>query len=156
MPAILDASGVGKWLDRKTGWHELQKLLLPWDGEVEVYPVPKEVGTVGNDSPTFVERVSERRDGIRAGLEKQREIASASPRKKRKAEDEAPASPSPVKTQEKTEDVDEPPPTPTKTKRTFESVTTSNATNRRSPKKPKKNPVSDGNKKITSYFKPKP
>ena len=33
---------------------ELQSLLKPFDGELDVYPVSKEVGKVGNNSPSFI------------------------------------------------------------------------------------------------------
>jgi hypothetical protein len=32
----------------------LQGLLKPYEGELEIYPVSKEVGKVGNNSPTFI------------------------------------------------------------------------------------------------------
>ncbi|KAI2630066.1 hypothetical protein GGS21DRAFT_525313 [Xylaria nigripes] len=58
MPVILDngSENMDKWLDPKRDvWsNELQSLLKPYDGELEVYPVSKEVGKVGNDSPTFI------------------------------------------------------------------------------------------------------
>jgi len=133
-------------------------MLVPWEGAVDVYPVSREVGKVGNDSPTFIERVSERKDGIRAGLERQRLVAATPAVRKRKADDEAPSSssppPPPVKAaKETTEDTTvqpPPPPTPVKTQKRIKSAT-SNAANRKSPKKIKK-PVSDGNK-ITGFFK---
>lgn len=44
------------WLDPKRyEWSaELQSLLKPFDGELEVYPVNKDVGKVGNNSPSFI------------------------------------------------------------------------------------------------------
>ena len=33
---------------------ELQALLRPFDGELDVYPVTKDVGKVGNNSPSFI------------------------------------------------------------------------------------------------------
>ncbi|KAI1823835.1 DUF159-domain-containing protein [Xylaria intraflava] len=58
MPVILDngSEKMDKWLDPKRyEWStELQSLLTPYDGELEVYPVSKDVGKVGNDSPAFV------------------------------------------------------------------------------------------------------
>ncbi|KAI0424779.1 hypothetical protein F5Y09DRAFT_323445 [Xylaria sp. FL1042] len=58
MPVILDngSEKLRKWLDPKRHeWSkELQSLLVPYDGELEVYPVSKEVGKVGNNSPTFI------------------------------------------------------------------------------------------------------
>jgi len=167
MPVVLEPAQVACWLDPAARWDVLQKMLVPWEGAVDVYPVSREVGKVGNDSSTFIEPVSERKDGIRAGLERQRLAAATSAARKRKADDdEAPSSsspPPPVKTAKKetTEDttVQPPPPppsTPMKTQKIIKSAT-SNAANRKSPKKksPKKikKPVSDGNRKITGFFK---
>ncbi|KAI0024213.1 DUF159-domain-containing protein [Xylariomycetidae sp. FL0641] len=44
------------WLDPKRHeWSkELQSLLKPYEGELEVYPVSKDVGKVGNNSPSFI------------------------------------------------------------------------------------------------------
>lgn len=58
MPVILNngSEELRKWLDPKRhGWNaELQGLLKPYDGELEVYPVSKEVGKVGNNSERFI------------------------------------------------------------------------------------------------------
>ncbi|KAI6092280.1 DUF159-domain-containing protein [Hypoxylon rubiginosum] len=58
MPVILDngSEGLRMWLDPKRyEWSaELQSLLKPFDGELEVYPVNKDVGKVGNNSPSFI------------------------------------------------------------------------------------------------------
>lgn len=58
MPVILNngSEELRTWLDPKRHeWSkELQSLLKPFDGELEVYPVSKEVGKVGNNSPTFI------------------------------------------------------------------------------------------------------
>lgn len=62
MPAILEygTDDIQKWLDptRYTWSRELQSLLNPYSGELEIYPVSKEVGKVGNSSPTFIVPVS--------------------------------------------------------------------------------------------------
>ena len=44
------------WLDpERTEWSkELQSLLKPYEGELECYPVSKDVGKVGNNSPSFI------------------------------------------------------------------------------------------------------
>ncbi|KAK0616317.1 hypothetical protein B0T14DRAFT_433516 [Immersiella caudata] len=64
MPVILEqgSEDLRKWLDPgRWEWSkELQGLLRPWDGELEVYPVSKEVGKVGNNSPSFVIPVASR------------------------------------------------------------------------------------------------
>ncbi|OLN86348.1 putative peptidase [Colletotrichum chlorophyti] len=58
MPVILDPGSeeIRTWLDpRRHEWSkELQDLLRPFGGELECYPVTKEVGKVGNNSPSFI------------------------------------------------------------------------------------------------------
>ncbi|KAI1808082.1 DUF159-domain-containing protein [Daldinia bambusicola] len=58
MPVILDngSKDIRTWLDpKRCEWsQELQALLKPFDGELEVYPVSKDVGKVGKNSPNFV------------------------------------------------------------------------------------------------------
>ncbi|KAF2458577.1 hypothetical protein BDY21DRAFT_283922 [Lineolata rhizophorae] len=58
MPVILDngSEEMRKWLDpARTEWTiDLQSLLKPYGGELECYPVSRDVGKVGNDSPSFV------------------------------------------------------------------------------------------------------
>jgi putative SOS response-associated peptidase YedK len=64
MPVILDPGSekMRIWLDpERYEWSkELQGVLKPYDGELEVYPVSKEVGKVGNDSPSFIIPVASR------------------------------------------------------------------------------------------------
>ena len=58
MPVILDpgTEAMRTWLDpNRTTWSkDLQSILKPYEGELECYPVPKEVGKVGNNSPDFI------------------------------------------------------------------------------------------------------
>jgi hypothetical protein len=58
MPVILEngSEELRTWLDpkRSTWSKELQSLLKPFKGELEIYPVSKDVGKVGNNSPTFI------------------------------------------------------------------------------------------------------
>ncbi len=58
MPVILEngSEELRTWLDpkRHTWTKELQSLLQPYKGELEIYPVSKDVGKVGNNSPTFI------------------------------------------------------------------------------------------------------
>jgi hypothetical protein len=58
MPVILEprSSDMATWLDpSRDQWSsELQSLLRPWGADLEVYPVSKDVGKVGNNSPTFI------------------------------------------------------------------------------------------------------
>lgn len=58
MPVILDPASdkMKTWLDpQRFEWSKgLQDCLKPFDGELEYYPVSKDVGKVGNNSPTFI------------------------------------------------------------------------------------------------------
>ncbi|WYZ42043.1 hypothetical protein EsH8_V_000938 [Colletotrichum jinshuiense] len=58
MPVILNPGSreIKTWLDPKRHeWtKELQDLLKPFDGELECYAVSKDVGKVGNNSPSFI------------------------------------------------------------------------------------------------------
>lgn len=64
MPVILDQASekIKMWLDpgRYEWSKDLQDTLKPFDGELEVYPVSKDVGKVGNNSPTFIIPISSR------------------------------------------------------------------------------------------------
>ncbi|KKZ62907.1 hypothetical protein EMCG_02752 [[Emmonsia] crescens] len=58
MPVILEPGSpeMAAWLDphRVTWSKDLQSILKPYEGELECYPVSKEVGKVGNNSPDFI------------------------------------------------------------------------------------------------------
>ncbi len=58
MPVILDngSEEMWRWLDpkRSTWSKELQQCLRPYEGELECYPVSRDVGKVGNNNPTFI------------------------------------------------------------------------------------------------------
>lgn len=58
MPVILDpdTEAMKLWLDPTVNkWSkQLQALLKPFEGELECYPVNKDVGKVGNNSPDFI------------------------------------------------------------------------------------------------------
>ncbi|KAL8805774.1 MAG: hypothetical protein Q9200_005297 [Gallowayella weberi] len=58
MPVILEngSDAIRTWLDpNRSEWSkELQSLLKPFQGELECYSVSKEVGKVGNNSPSFI------------------------------------------------------------------------------------------------------
>jgi hypothetical protein len=58
MPVIFDngSDAIKTWLDpKRTEWSaDLQSLLKPYEGELECYPVSKDVGKVGNNSPLFL------------------------------------------------------------------------------------------------------
>lgn len=58
MPVVLEpgSENMRVWLEpSNVGWNkELQGMLKPFQGELEIYPVDKAVGKVGNNSPSFV------------------------------------------------------------------------------------------------------
>jgi hypothetical protein len=58
MPVILNngSEAIRTWLDpSRTEWStDLQSLLKPYEGELECYQVSKDVGKVGNNSPSFL------------------------------------------------------------------------------------------------------
>lgn len=64
MPVILNPASeqLCTWLDpsRYEWTKDLQDVLKPFEGELEVYPVSKEVGKVGNNSPSFIIPVASR------------------------------------------------------------------------------------------------
>ncbi|KAL5359501.1 hypothetical protein BJX96DRAFT_174405 [Aspergillus floccosus] len=68
MPVILEPNSdqMKTWLDpTRTTWSkDLQSLLKPYEGELECYPVPKEVGKVGNNSPDFIIPLKENKGNI--------------------------------------------------------------------------------------------
>ena len=81
MPVILEngSEAIRRWLDpKRTEWSkELQALLKPYEGELECYPVSKEVGKVGNNSPSFVVPInsSENKNNIANFFGNQRKVA---------------------------------------------------------------------------------
>ncbi|WWC88289.1 uncharacterized protein L201_003197 [Kwoniella dendrophila CBS 6074] len=90
MPVILtDYEDIEKWLDLgktpQKGWEEGKNgtgALLNSKEGLDCYPVPSEVGKIGNNSPTFIQPVSERKDGIKSFFSKQQ----SSPAKVKKDE----------------------------------------------------------------------
>ena len=58
MPVILEngSDQIQTWLDpSRSEWSkDLQSLLKPFKGDLDCYPVSKDVGKVGNNSPTFI------------------------------------------------------------------------------------------------------
>jgi len=78
-PVILSSrESLDKWLDTssQTWSSELSKLVEPYHNSsapLECYQVPKEVGKVGTESSTFIDPISNRKDGIQAMFSKQRQ-----------------------------------------------------------------------------------
>lgn len=64
MPVIIEPASdeLNTWLNPKRHeWSkDLQSILKPWDGELEVFTVSKEVNKVGNNSPSFIIPVASR------------------------------------------------------------------------------------------------
>ncbi|KAI0277879.1 hypothetical protein BGY98DRAFT_917654 [Russula aff. rugulosa BPL654] len=80
-PVILTSQdSLDRWLDTSTQtWDsKLNRLLGPYndsDTPLECYAVPREVGKVGVQSPTFIEPVQKRKDGIEAMFSRQTKTA---------------------------------------------------------------------------------
>jgi len=75
MPVILSTpEDIQTWLDPKTRtWNsQLQRLMRPFESELTVYPVAKEVGKVGNNSPDFVVPLDHKRDSIKSFFGRQK------------------------------------------------------------------------------------
>lgn len=88
-PVILSSmDDVMRWLDTSSqSWSsELAGLLHPWEdteAPLRCYQVPKEIGKVGTESPTLIEPVAHRKDGIQAMFAKQRSKQKATGKRKR-------------------------------------------------------------------------
>ncbi|KAF8154077.1 DUF159-domain-containing protein [Crassisporium funariophilum] len=103
---LSDRFALARWLDTssQTWTPELTKMVQPYSDTstpLECYAVPREVGKVGTESPSFIEPITNRKDGIEAMFSKQKRMqatpspskGSSSPPGKRKHE----SSPSPSK-----------------------------------------------------------
>ncbi|KAJ6554013.1 hypothetical protein DFH09DRAFT_1166452 [Mycena vulgaris] len=92
-PVILSTpEALNMWLDTSSQkWNQgLVKLVAPTTCALECYQVPKEVGKVGTESPTFIEPVANRKDGIQAMFTKQK-AAQTTPKKAAKKRSLSPA-----------------------------------------------------------------
>ncbi|KAI0920398.1 hypothetical protein AcV5_010144 [Taiwanofungus camphoratus] len=82
-PVILSSvAALNTWLDTssQTWATELTKLVEPYNdpaAPLTCYQVPKEVGKVGTESPTFIQPIAQRKDGIQAMFAKQKEASSS-------------------------------------------------------------------------------
>lgn len=85
MPVILDngSEAIRTWLDPdRTEWsNDLQSLLKPYEGSLECYPVTKDVGKVGNNSPSFLVPINsaENKNNIANFFGNQKKAAKAKP-----------------------------------------------------------------------------
>ncbi|KAG9098879.1 hypothetical protein FRC06_005872 [Ceratobasidium sp. 370] len=74
MPVILDGKQAVRWLETGDGkaWkgEVLEELSKPHEGKLICYEVPNGIGKVGNEDPSFVEPVTERKDGLKAMMTK--------------------------------------------------------------------------------------
>ncbi|KAF3006514.1 hypothetical protein E8E13_005089 [Curvularia kusanoi] len=84
MPVILDngSDAIRTWLDpSRTEWsQDLQSLLKPYAGELDCFPVSKDVGKVGNNSPSFLIPIdsTENKSNIANFFGNQRKLAKKS------------------------------------------------------------------------------
>ncbi|KAF9649687.1 DUF159-domain-containing protein [Thelephora ganbajun] len=97
-PVILvSEDDIVKWLDPNTDkWtKELSQLVQPAETHptLQCYPVSPDVGKVGNESPTFIEPVSKRKDGIMAMFASQgsQKSKTPSPAKRKRSTSPPPA-----------------------------------------------------------------
>lgn len=73
MPVILTSTeDIESWLSASNWSRNLCKLICPNESEFDCYAVPKEVGKVGTNDPSFFLPVTQRRDGIEAFFQNQR------------------------------------------------------------------------------------
>lgn len=79
MPVIFEpgSEAIRTWLDpgRYEWTDELQKMLKPFEGELEVFQVNKDVGKVGNDSPSFIIPIDKSNTGIVNFFNNQKKLA---------------------------------------------------------------------------------
>ncbi|KAJ7778414.1 hypothetical protein B0H16DRAFT_1503432 [Mycena metata] len=83
-PVILSTpEALTAWLDTSSlKWNpDLTPLLASPTCPLDCYQVPKEVGKVGTESSTFIEPVANRKDGIQAMFNKQKQTQAATPKK---------------------------------------------------------------------------
>lgn len=172
MPVILDlgTESMKTWLDPdQTTWSkDLQSILKPYEGELECYPVPKEVGKVGNNSPNFIVPVNskENKNNIANFFTNAKKQEQVSPKKEHisqevnpaNKEDEAstaqgikrehtPESPS-VKAESKKQKLGQTSVIPSGQKMKTRSATHNTPTKRGWGTKP-----TDGSQRITNFFK---
>jgi len=175
MPVILEpgSEAMGVWLDpkRNTWSKELQAMLKPYEGELECYPVSKEVGKVGNNSPDFIVPVNSKENKSNIAnffsnaqkKEKPKDMSNVSPRKesvtKSEDHDDQANIEKGIKREHHSPSTDEHnkkqkmgqstiPPTPPKTK-----VKTRSATHNTPTKKSATTKATDGSQRITKFFK---
>lgn len=103
MPVILDPKDVPLWLDPNEGWGDkVSKLLQPFKHELQCFPVSKEVGKVGNDSPDFMVAVnsSENKSNIANFFNNAKAKQDATPAKRKAEHDETERASKTIKTEQ--------------------------------------------------------
>ncbi|KIK09512.1 hypothetical protein K443DRAFT_388692 [Laccaria amethystina LaAM-08-1] len=78
---LSNTAAVNKWLDTSPQvWTaDLTQMVKPYNdtsAPLDCYQVPKEVGKVGTESPSFIEPITSRKDGIQAMFSKQKSSQS--------------------------------------------------------------------------------
>ncbi|GAA5952586.1 hypothetical protein JCM3765_002214 [Sporobolomyces pararoseus] len=94
MPAILDStSDIETWLSTRSFDEKVKSIIKPFAGKLELYPVDKGVGKVGNDSKDFIKPVAQKAGSLDSLFAKQ---ASSTPSKpKIKSNESISSSPAP-------------------------------------------------------------
>lgn len=68
-PLILDSpEAIAVWLDPTAPLDIVRKVIKTFEGPLEYYKVPTEVGKVGNDDAAFIKPVEQRKDGLMAAF----------------------------------------------------------------------------------------
>lgn len=97
MPVILEngSDQIRNWLDpSQSEWSkELQSILKPYSEQLECYPVSREVGKVGNNSPTFIVPVAstENKSNIANFFSNAKKVTKGDETKRTWSANEAPA-----------------------------------------------------------------
>ena len=72
MPVILDKEGALKWLDKSKKWDvEICHLLKPYHDSLDIYAVTKEMSKPGSSKSSYIQPISDRKDGIKSFFAKQ-------------------------------------------------------------------------------------
>lgn len=68
-PLILPSNeAIATWLDPKAPLNEVEQLVKTFEGGLQYFKVPREVGKVGNDDPGFILPIEDRKDGLMAAF----------------------------------------------------------------------------------------
>ncbi|CAO1623317.1 unnamed protein product [Parajaminaea phylloscopi] len=106
-PLILESpEAIALWLDPSANQDEVRRVIKTFQGPLEVYKVPQEVGKVGNDDAAFVQPVEQRSDGLMAAFRRQGKQSAG--------DKESAAPPAPQLQQDTNSETHAPPPQPVK------------------------------------------